>query len=231
MRIPKDESGKRHFPFGKGFSDIDLSTAFDPINLVQLPISILTNDANETGEPLTLVRPREAQKELVAFRHLANHVARELLLIQYGKTDSQQFILLDDETFDVATTVLSLDRGKNEEKFSVRLFSDTGAVQKLLHPSSLRCRDPRTGDILEDSPFRASFEMASDDGREDEGDDPTIIKTKASTGKRSPSIIPTKVERRGRYGFAVEWADGATIIYSMICIAKAAGGFPSVNNS
>jgi hypothetical protein len=178
--IDQDDSGKRHFPFGKGFSDYDLNTAFQPVNLVQLPISIFTNDANETGEPLTLVRREDAQKELAAFRHLANHVARELLLIQYGKTDSQQFVLLDDETFDVATIVLSLDRAKKEERFSVRLFSDKGAVQKILHPSYLRCRDPRTGDILEDGPFRC--DTFSVDVQEDDGSDPTIIKTKASTG-------------------------------------------------
>lgn len=39
-----------------------------------------------------------------------------------------------------------------------------------------------------------------------------------------PELFPARVEKKGIYGYSVEWADGATIIYSMISIAKAAGG-------
>merc|ERR1719203_2436957 len=35
-------------------------------------------------------------------------------------------------------------------------------------------------------------------------------------------LFPVTLEKRGHYGYAVEWADGATVIYSMSSIAKAA---------
>jgi hypothetical protein len=45
-----------------------------------------------------------------------------------------------------------------------------------------------------------------------------------TAGKKSPSLIPSKVDKKGRYGYAVQWNDGAIIIYSVLSIAKAAGG-------
>jgi hypothetical protein len=36
--------------------------------------------------------------------------------------------------------------------------------------------------------------------------------------------IPTRVARKENYGYEVEWADGAKVIYSLLAIAKAAGG-------
>ena len=37
-------------------------------------------------------------------------------------------------------------------------------------------------------------------------------------------LIPARVTRKGNYGYEVEWADGAKVIYSLLAIAKAAGG-------
>jgi hypothetical protein len=42
--------------------------------------------------------------------------------------------------------------------------------------------------------------------------------------KTSPSLSVTRVERKGRYGYAVQYADGATVIYSSKSLALAAGG-------
>jgi len=35
-----------------------------------------------------------------------------------------------------------------------------------------------------------------------------------------------KISKKGKYGYEVEWADDATIIYSLLAIAKAVGGKP-----
>ena len=45
----------------------------------------------------------------------------------------------------------------------------------------------------------------------------------SSSQNLSPRLFPCKINRKGRYGYSVEWRDGATIIYSMISLAKAAG--------
>jgi hypothetical protein len=37
-------------------------------------------------------------------------------------------------------------------------------------------------------------------------------------------LFPARVTRKGNYGYEVEWADGAKVIYSLLAIAKAAGG-------
>jgi len=197
---------------------------------VQLPISVAMNDAIDNGTPLALTRPKGAEKELAAFHDLAAIVSRELLQLQYGAptTDQEYVVFKSDEEpdvaavlFNLASVTLAIDK-QAKDKFAVRLFSDSGAVQKLVAPAQLRARDPRTGDIMPDSPYLDQQDMHADDALEEH---PMVTKTKQATGKkRSPSVIPTKVERRGRYGFAVEWGDGATIIYSMRCLAKAAGG-------
>lgn len=184
-----------------------------------------TNDANEQGNPLTISRPAEADIELTAYRELADTVSRELLLLQFGsgQTEGTEFVAFNDtdEKFDLSSVVLSLSRVKSDEQVTVRLVSGTGAIQKHIAASDLRCRDPKTGDLIPDSPFRnkggGSTGTASDDAV-------TVTKVTARPkGKRSPSVIPRKVERKGRYGFAVQWDDGATIIYSLLCIARAAG--------
>lgn len=37
-------------------------------------------------------------------------------------------------------------------------------------------------------------------------------------------MFPCKIEKKGQYGYSVEFADYATIIYLMFSLAKAAGG-------
>jgi hypothetical protein len=169
-----------------------------------------------------LQRPSNATVELDAYRELANAVSKELLLLQYGSPegkDNRQLAVFDsdpDHEFDVSTVTLSLDKSKaGSEKLLVRLLSDSTAIQLLLLPSRLRSRNPKTGDLLSESPF-----LNLDGSGVEDTQDAVVTKTR----KRSPSIIPTKVERRGRYGFAVEWGDGATVIYSVLSLARAAGG-------
>ena len=179
------------------------------------------NEAVDDGKPLSLSRPKGAEKELAAFRNLSDIVARELLQLQYGSpAEISEHVFFENETtlFDLSTTTLAIDKGK--EQFSVRLFSDSAAIQEHVLPAQLRSRDPKTGETMPNSPY-LDQDRGGLQGMEES--DPMVTRTKPSQ-KRSPSVVPTKVERRGRYGFAVEWGDGATIIYSMRCLARAAGG-------
>jgi len=180
------------------------------------------NDSVDNATPLTQSRPKEAGKLLDSFHDLSNIVARELLLLQYGApSEDHEHVVFDNETnhFSLSTVTLAIDKAK--DKFAVRLFSDTGAIQKNVSPAQLRSRDPKTGELIRDSPYLDQDGIGGE--QHAEMSDPMVTRTRA-TRKRSPSVIPTKVERRGRYGFAVEWGDGATIIYSLKCLATAAGG-------
>lgn len=188
--------------------------------MFHLPVSTVTNDANDRGEPLCLLRPDAGAEELEVFDELAASLAKELLLLQHGRSRSESggvdepvsVLFCDsDEPFDVATTHLSLDSKK--QGFLVRLFSSDGATQLSLSADDLRSRHPKTGEKLD---------VEAEDGDSAAPSHGMVEHHKANV--KSPRLMPATVEKKGRYGYAVEYADGATIIYSMLSIAKAAGG-------
>jgi len=221
------EGGEKHYPFGQSLlrgAKSDNDDRFGNASVVQLPISMAANAANDNGEPLCLRRPDDAGEELRAFEALAKFVSREILKIHFGWNVSEegQVLVNFDSTpkdeYDIDTIQLSLDKS-GDGSFLVRLYGETGAVQKRVSAADLRSRDPKSGDVIEDSPFRNQIDTAAAPS------DPIITVHKArSQKKKSPSLQPTGVERKGLYGFAVRWGDGATIIYSKKCIAVAAGG-------
>lgn len=208
----KSDDGRRHFPLGRGMVGAEKLGGVSPEKVIEMPMSIHTNDSNEDGTPLTLERPVDAALELQAYERLAKEVSAELLKTFYGTTESSESVSFQDssEEFSVATVDLSLDSTAKE--FVIRLYSPNGAILKRVRAAQLRARDPKTGDVIEESPFL-----------EKSGEKPAVHVHK-SGDRISPSVDPSRVDRKGRYGFAVKWADGATIIYSKQSIAIAAGG-------
>lgn len=171
------------------------------------------NDGNENGEPIMMKNSNQTILEQDAFKKLADHVSREMLLTQYGHPDNDKSLVrFEGETTTFSLESLSLKLLPGSDMFTVRLLSTEGATQQSFKPACLRSRDPSTGEIIPGGPFLEDME--------------STIQIDHSSGriphKPSPSLKPVKVERRGRYGYAVEWADGATIIYSLQCIATAA---------
>jgi hypothetical protein len=149
--------------------------------------------------------------ELEAFGQLADTVTGFLLKFQYGQRDEvvgKVHFGSASELFDLSTATMELGR---DERFLVRFYSESGATQKQINPSDLRARDPKNGKILR----AISPEPTNTDG---------AVRIHKSNAKVSPSDQPKKVLKQGRYGFRVEWADGATIIYSTVAIATASGG-------
>jgi hypothetical protein len=192
---------------------------------VQLPISTQANDANDAGVPLCFSRSEAAAEELSAFERLADVVCTELLRLQYAPLDGESKVSFGSssaELFDVATLQLSKDKG-SDALLVVRLYADVGAIQRKVSPAQLRSRDPQSGEIIADSPFIKQANAKEASGRSD-----SMISHHrgggSSSKKTSPSLSVTRVERKGRYGYAVQYADGATIIYSSKCLALAAGG-------
>ena len=139
--------------------------------------------------------------------------------------------------FDVPLTQLSVDN--DERNFTVRLFSNEGGYQKVISGRELKCRDPRTGDV-DDTTTLA--EGSSETAKQHKGGGCGSGKhhSHASTGQSSSSMVqqytsgsstkqkdtlfPVNVTKKGSYGYEIEWADGSKIIYSLLAIAKAAGG-------
>jgi len=48
----------------------------------------------------------------------------------------------------------------------------------------------------------------------------------ADNSEEKDNLFPAKISKKEKYGYEVEWADGATIIYSLLAIAKAVEGKP-----
>lgn len=120
------------------------------------------------------------------------------------------------EAFDLAS--LQLAKEKGSEMLVVRLYGESGALQLKLTPAQLRSRDPQSGDTIADSPFLDEALSASPPSRD------TVVSLHKASNKKTPSLSVTRVDRKGRYGYSVQYADGATIIYSMKSLARAAGG-------
>ena len=83
------EGGGRHYPFGSHTPDASALCQSlglkSSSNLVRLPISSPTNNANEAGAPLCLTRPPSASAELDTFGRLAEVVAGELTKMRHGR--------------------------------------------------------------------------------------------------------------------------------------------------
>ena len=183
-------------------------------NIIRLPISTTTNDSNDAGVPLCVSRPDNgAEEELAAFEQLARITSKELLLLRYADPESEGMINIGGVRFEIVSLNCSIEAGK--DAFSVRLYCESGARKISVPASNIRSRDPKTGEQLSNSSGKSAN---SGEARKDD----MVIVHKASHNRRHPSNIPTSIEKKGRYGFAVEWEDGATIIYSMQAIAKAA---------
>eukprot|EP00521_Asterionellopsis_glacialis_P009171 CAMPEP_0195286222 /NCGR_PEP_ID=MMETSP0707-20130614/3757_1 /TAXON_ID=33640 /ORGANISM="Asterionellopsis glacialis, Strain CCMP134" /LENGTH=527 /DNA_ID=CAMNT_0040345829 /DNA_START=39 /DNA_END=1618 /DNA_ORIENTATION=- len=218
------EGGGRHYPFGRGIQDLSKlendHLDFKSSNVFQLPISVRTNEANDSGAPICLARPDDAKEELLVFEQLANAVSKELLLIQNGVSSehigglgSPHTVTFhgEAEEFDVATTHMSVDSEK--EAFIVRLFSEKGATQVSVLGEDLRFRHPKTGEKMDqqsnkqDSKTTEGVSLAESMVDHHKHD---------SQSTQLPTLFPVKVDKKGRYGYSIEWADGATIIYSML---------------
>ena len=215
------EGGRIHYPFGKGFEsfvneekghlDIKLE------NVCKFPISTLANDATEDGDPLTLSRPKGATEELSSFELLGDIVSRELYTLPHRTSENQDLIVFhgSEETFDLVSLQLSLDDDA-ERPLVIRIFSESGAMQLRFAPSELRSRDPKTGEVV------GSSGKSSKDATQQKKGMASVHKVDSSTKKN----FPQAVEKKGKYGYQVTWADGARIIYSMLAIVKAGGGKP-----
>lgn len=129
------------------------------------------------------------------------------------------------ERFDLAS--LSLAEAPDGKAFVVRLFSEHGAAERGIEAEALWFAEPVTGRPLSEAEAPPAGGGCGGGGGVSSHDD--IVDDGSGMVKlhrhvRGPRYLPAKVERRGRYGYSVEFADGAAIIYSRTALARAAGG-------
>ena len=149
-----------------------------------------------------------------------------------------------------------VEREGEGEVSVVRLFSDMGATEVRVEGDKLKKWHPQLGEEMEVEQTGDNDVSEGGDGGDGGGGGSSSIggihveKTGGGGGgcghdhdhshshsqSHSPTLtnftskkgqlFPCKLEKKGRYGYSIEWADGATIIYSMFSLAKAAGGIP-----
>ena len=211
----------------------------DESRVFRLPISTTLNECNDSGTPLCSDGSAKdgegdavAGEERKVFAELAEAVATDLVLLQHGRLidpasgDGSSkaggtVVRLEeagDLEFDVPFTQLGVDN--DAESFTVRLFSGEGGYQKTVSGAELRRRDPRTGDV--DDGLAGSDAPKGGCGGAAKG--PMV---EVHRGGDSPTsgarLFPASVTKKGNYGYEVEWADGATYIYSLWALARTAG--------
>ena len=185
-----------------------------------------------------------------AFSRLADAISEDLLLLRHGAgppsiasrggggaavagaataTATTSVVTIDEAgdsvSFDVPFTRLSADNESG--KLVVRLFYDGGGYQRIISGIELRKRDPRTGEE-EDGPAAVAPMMRGGSRCGGGGDASSMVRHHAAhvgpDAAAKDGLFPARVTRKGNYGYEVEWADGAKVIYSLLAIAKAAGG-------
>lgn len=218
-----------------------------------LPISSTVNESNDTGTPLCRDRPSSAEDELDTFAKLANAISSDLLRLQHNisplamkgsSSDNDRrnilTVVLDEagETeFDVPFTQLTVDN--DHRNFTVRLFSNEGGYQKIISGAELRFLDPKTGEedtsIDRESIIKGTARQGGCGGFSSLQKSSTPMVHQHHAGcdhdhtDETDNLFPVTLTKKGNYGYEVEWADGSKIIYSLLAIAKSAGGKPPEN--
>ncbi|KAL7547849.1 hypothetical protein ACHAWF_011124 [Thalassiosira exigua] len=226
----------------------------------RLPISPAVTDANESGVPLCLASLADdcedgssSKEERETFARLAKAIAADLLLLSHGRAplsarDSNTTtsdgagnattVTVDgagDAEFDVPFTQLAADDA--QKGFVVRLFSAEGGLQRNVAGLELRTRDPRTGEV--DASLAAEFggdRAATLRGGCSSGA-PSMVQHHSASGHDCSDVaadddglFPARITKKGNYGYEVAWADGAKVVYSLLAIARTAGGRPSTGD-
>jgi len=218
-------------------------------HVFHLPISETVSGSNESGKPFCCDEPNSnSEEEWAVFSKLADAVSTDLLLLQHnmipasmqgqqGNSSASMVVTIDeveDSAFDVPLTQLDIDN--SHKRFTVRLFCNEGGYQKVISGAELRSRNPKTGEVEDDSSSQEGTTAQQGCGGGSRSSNsgssqPSILVHHHSSectdnSNEKDNLFPAQLTKKGKYGYEVEWADGATIIYSLLAIAKAAGGKP-----
>ena len=190
------EGGGKHYPFG-GIGGKDVLTlmankcGLNKSDIFQMPISSHVNASNDQGTPLTLSRPQRAIDVVVAYDEMAKSISRSLFALLYENQRDSLIVDTPHGSFEIDTDSLTMKVSEPNNEILVRIYSNNSANQMKIKGFNLRKRDPKTGEV------------------------------QSNCNNHDTNSRVMQISKKGRYGFIVEWADGAKIIYSLESIAKA----------
>ena len=129
--------------------------------------------------------------------------------MQFERDDEQQYLKLEGDIFDASSIQLSgID---SKEELVVRFFSETQALERRLPGEKLRFWHPKLGKPLTDDSVVVTKSSPAKQG------------CSSGNNKSKSGLFPCRLEKKGKYGYLVEWADGTTVIYSMSSLAASVG--------
>ncbi|GMH62020.1 hypothetical protein TL16_g03392 [Triparma laevis f. inornata] len=178
---------EKHYLLGTPISHEEMSLESEA-DLVRIPMSEAVSKANDDGVPVALLGTAE---EASAYEELAAILTRRLFdrdicPSSQPSDPSESELEASPSTVDsIDVNNVSLTYDHNRKSFVIRIFSEDGASESLADPEALRTVNPKTGELLED------------------------------TKKNTRMLAVKATERKGSYGYAVTWGNGATFIYSM----------------
>ncbi|GMH77408.1 hypothetical protein TrST_g9189 [Triparma strigata] len=178
---------EKHYLLGTPISHEEMSLESEA-DLVRIPMSEAVSAANDDGVPVALLGTTE---EALAYEQLATVLTRRLFdrdttpSTPHPSDPSESELEASPSTVDnVDVNSVSLTYDPNRKSFVIRIFSENGASENLIDPEALRTVNPKTGEPLED------------------------------TKKNDRMLAVKATERKGSYGYAVTWGNGATFIYA-----------------
>eukprot|EP00984_Skeletonema_dohrnii_P031858 scaffold24916_cov75-Skeletonema_dohrnii-CCMP3373.AAC.1 len=203
--------------------------------MFHLPISETVSGSNESGKPFCCDELNgNSEEEWAVFSKLADAVSADLLLLQHNMMPAS---MKGQQGNSSTAMVVTID--ESQEIHRAFILYNEGGYQKIIGGDDLRSRNPKVednsssnsgegdGKVVQHGCGGGSHSHSSDSG----SSQPSITvhhhsSTCADNSDKKDNLFPAKISKKGKYGCEVEWADGATIIYSLLAIAKAAGGKP-----
>ncbi|KAL3790339.1 hypothetical protein ACHAW5_000496 [Stephanodiscus triporus] len=238
------EGGGKHYPFGKS-RDWDDKGGSPPSSaaavaashylpgltcVFRLPISSNVHESNESGTPLCCNGAPGGLYDSTTdvFKDLADAILTDLLILRHRGNPSST----DRAT---TTSVVTIDEAGGSNSLMCR-----GWCQNIVAGINLRCRDPRTGEEEEEAGGPTPDYDRARGGTNDaggrrmrrwrrlgriivHGPASCLPRRRTKRGCEEDGMFPTRVTRKGNYGYEVKWGNGTKIIYSLLAIAKGSG--------
>ena len=182
---PTTKEEHKIFGIQSEYSDLSLSS---PDDLVRIPLSEALSSANDSSLPIML-SPPSASTEASAYTSLADVLVKKLF-----ERDTMMDVPLD--TFSSSSSDPLLIDGKPVDLDAISLKFDKarGLLLRIFSENGATERVINPAVLLDTNP-----------------------KTGESLGGKSGNVRPVvrSIERKGSYGYAITWQNGATFIYSM----------------
>jgi len=127
--------------------------------------------------------------------------------VDLDQQGTQEPILIDDKPIDMDSLSLRFDKNRG---LLLRVFAEDGAYERLVDAEALLDSNPKTGESM-----GGKNKNVKPAGKLD-GWERSVCQSSNTLSdllRSAPTV--NSIDRKGSYGYAVTWSNGATFIYSM----------------